>query len=92
MLTNEQYKSYVGQYVKRFYAPFNHEFIFVITDFRVDENHIPKFLYSNGDGGFWTDCEDSCIITNETPIKDLGWVANVNHQDYSGYNPFTQNQ
>jgi len=34
------------------------------------------------------DCEDSCIITNETPIKYIEWVANVNDKEYKGYNPF----
>lgn len=93
MLTEEQYKSYIGQYVKRFYAPFKENHIYKIKDFRVDTTKKyfwPEYLYFNGKEEWWTDCEDSCIITNELPIKDLEWVANVNDSEYKGYNPFVK--
>lgn len=93
------YKNYVGQYVKRFYAPFKKESIYKIKGFRVVEKFdikdkpflVDEFLYDNGiDESWWADCEDSCIITNESPIKNIDWVANVNHPEYKGYNPFNE--
>ncbi len=82
------YKNYVGQFVKRFYAPFKEKHIFKIKDHRITEMGVHEFLYSDGDEDWWTDCEDSCIITNELPIKEIDWVANVNHKEYNGFNPF----
>ncbi len=90
MLTDKQYKSYVGQYVKRFYAPFKESNICKIKDFRTGDYGAPEYLYNDGTDEWWADCEDSCIITNETPVKNLDWVANVNHREYAGYNPFTR--
>lgn len=84
----KHYKDYVGQYVKRFYCPFNKESIYKIKDYKVDECGIHCFLYFNEKEEWWTDCEDSCIITNELPIKEIDWVANVNDKQYEGYNPF----
>ncbi len=89
MLTNEEYKSYVGQYAKRFYTPFIKTHIFKITGFRINEHHIPEYLCDDGEGEHWYDCEDSCVITNEMPVRDLSWVANVNEREYAGYDPFT---
>lgn len=85
----EHYKKYVGQFVKRFYAPFVKEHIFSIKDHKVSDNGIHLFLYSDGQDDWWADCEDSCIITNEIPILDIDWVANVNDPRYNGYNPFS---
>lgn len=34
--------------------------------------------------------EDSVIITNEPLITDLDRIANVNHEQYIGYNPFNE--
>jgi len=54
----------------------------------------PEFLYLDEEINKvrgWLDCEDSCIITNEMPIKEINWVANVNDKKYKGYNPFTKN-
>ncbi len=93
----EHYKNYVGQYVKRFYTPFEKENIFKIKDFRVKkkkgirrEFECSEFLYSNGTEEWWADCEDSCIITNEHPVKEIDWVANVNSVEYKTeyFNPF----
>lgn len=85
----DHFKNYVGQYVKRFYAPFKEQEIYQIKDYRDTVRGFPEYLYSKPDGEFWTDCEDSCIITNEMPIKDIEWVANVNDPEYKGFNPFT---
>ena len=88
------YKKYIGQYVKRFYTPFEEKNIYKIKDFRIhtfkdplDEKNvsIPEFLY---DDDSWRDIEDSVIITNELPIVEDERIANVNHPDYKGYNPF----
>lgn len=96
----EHYKNYVGDYVKRFYASFDKKSIYKIKDFRIREQEslrnpgkmikIEEFLYSGEEGDWWTDCEDSCIITNEMPIKVIPWVANVNDPEYKPeyYNPF----
>ncbi len=94
MLTNEQYKNYVGQYVKRFYTPFREQYIFKIAKFRVNEVYQrTEYFYEcekdESESG-WYDCLDSCVITNEKPVKRLKWVANVNDRDYSGFNPFTR--
>jgi len=87
---NLHYKNYIGQYVKRFYNPFDKESIYFIKEYKIDENGVPCFLYFHPitKEEKLMDCEDSCIITNETPIKDIEWVANVNDKEYKGYNPF----
>ena len=90
------YKKYVGQFVKRFYTPFIEENIFRISDYREvvyfedgkAMEPIPEFQYCKGITEFWTDVEDSVIITNELPIIEDSRVANINHPDYKGYNPF----
>ena len=82
------YKNYIGQYAKRFYRPFFKEWIFKIKDYRINDDGVEEFLYTDGKDEWWADCEDTCIITNELPIKDIGWVANVNSEKYKGYNPF----
>ena len=82
------YKNYIGQYVKRFYSPFNKKHVSLIKDFRINKHGYEEYLYSDESGDYWLDCEDSCIITNELPIKDIDWVANVNSSEYEGYNPF----
>ncbi len=89
----EHYKNYVGQYVKRFYKPFTEDHILKIIDYKHDAAEEEKGtcledMYLCSDG-MWYDCEDSCIITNEFPIKNIDWVANVNDPQYEGYNPFT---
>lgn len=84
----EHYINYIGQFVKRFYAPFKEKNIYTIKDYRLDIYNIDMFLYSRKDEEFWADCEDSCIITNEMPILEIDWVANVNDSEYVGYNPF----
>jgi len=93
------YKKYVGQYVKRFYAPFAKGNIWAIGDYREvthfegdkPSQSIPEFQYSRGREQFWADVDDSVIITNEDIISKDVRVANVNHPDYKGYNPFTEN-
>jgi hypothetical protein len=101
MLTNEQYKSYIGQYVKRFYTPFVKANIFIIKDFRVTKResmhgHVfnyPEYLYFDGKDEWWCDCEDSVIITNEKPVKvsynHIKYVANIYEKEYAGYDPFS---
>ena len=94
----EHYKKYAGQFVKRFYAPFDEGRIWKISGYRevtYFEDGKPlkpreEFLYRRGHEEFWTDCEDSCIITNETPMLEIEWVANVNHPEYKGYDPFSE--
>ena len=84
--------------MKRFYASFDEKNIWKIGSYRevtyfddgVARKPCPEFLYRRGHEEFWTDCEDSCIITNETPILEIDWVANVNDPQYKGYNPFTK--
>lgn len=85
----QHYKNYVGQYVKRFYRPFVKDGMHKIKDFKLNECGTPLYLYDGPDGEWWADCEDSCIITNETPIQNIDWVANINDERYKGYNPFT---
>jgi hypothetical protein len=93
------YKKYVGQYVKRFYTKFDYESMYRIGDYREKEAYtlqnelmlIPEFFYKDGKyDSFWTDVEDSVIITNELPIVQDERVANVNDPEYKGYNPFTK--
>lgn len=88
----EHYKNYIGQYGKRFYAPFKAEKIFYLKDHRISKYGIDEFLYQPLTEGesWWADCEDTCIITNELPVKDIDWVANVHSDYYKGYNPFTK--
>ena len=97
----KHYKNYIGQFVKRFYQPFEKEYIYKISDFRIarrtgikgNEFDFPEFNYGDGSGeDFWCDCEDSCIITNEIPILNIDWVANVNDDRYKGFNPFSQKE
>ena len=91
-----KYMKYVGQYVKRFYAPFDEKSIWKIGDYREviffnkGEPLEPRaeFHYCRRQEEFWTDIEDSVIITNEEIISDDERVANVDHPDYKGYNPF----
>ena len=84
------YKDYVGQYGKRFYAPFKKENINKIDGFRDNVRSFAEFHFVGDPEDYWYDCEDTCIITNELPIKNIDWVANVNHEDYKPeyYNPF----
>lgn len=99
------YKKYVGQYVKRFYTPFEEENIFKISDYREviyydknDETGKPQkpkaeFCYvqlNNPHQESWRDVEDSVIITNEEPMVEDERLANTNHPRYLGYNPFTK--
>ncbi len=98
----EHYENYVGQFVKRFAAPFEEEYIYKIKAHRIsstkyiddeDYHDYPEFLYSQeGKKDWWADCEDSCIITNEMPIKKIDWVANVYDEKYTGFNPFTKTE
>ena len=90
------YKKYVGQYVKRFYTPFTEEHIWKIGSYREvtyfeDGKPLeprPEFHYWMHREEFWTDVDDSVIITNEMPIIEDERIANVNHPDYKGFNPF----
>ncbi len=84
----KHYKDYVGQYGKRFYQPFTKEYIRKIDGFIDTRRNFAEFHFEGDDNDYWYDCEDTCIITNELPIKDIPWVANVYHKDYKGYNPF----
>lgn len=97
------YKKYIGQYVKRFYSRFEEANIWKIRDYREVTNFEfgtwkplkprPEFLYSKGGTEeFWTDVEDSVIITNELPIIEDERVANVNDTNYKGFNPFDKNK
>jgi len=91
-----RYEKYVGQYVKRFYAPFNEASIWKIGSYRevtYFEDGKPtepraEFHYWKGQEEFWADVEDSVIITNEQDISDDERVANVKHPRYIGWNPF----
>ena len=96
------YKKYVGQYVKRFYSNCDSVSMYKIKDYRDHEfldplyNKlvvVPEFLYGDGKyDDFWTDVEDSVIITNEMPIIEDECLINVNDPDYTGFNPFIQDE
>ena len=92
-----KYRKYVGQFVKRFYNKFTEENICKIADYREVKyfrEDIPflvyEFSYSQEVHEYWTDIEDSVIITNEMPIIEDERIANVNDPNYKGYNPFTK--
>ena len=90
MIEPNHYKNYVGAYGKRFYAPFKKERINKIDGFRDDVRGIAEFHFLGDPDDFWYDCEDTCIITNEIPILNIDWVANVNDKSYTSemYNPY----
>lgn len=84
------YEKYIGQYVKRFYTPFTILKMYKIGGFR-NINGYEEVYFTQGEyEDFWTDVEDSIIITNELPIIEDEGVANVNSDNYKGYNPFTK--
>ena len=94
-----QYKKYVGQYAKRFYSPFTKKNIFKIIGYREVVNYdketpmppLSEFCYQQLEGTmefWWTDVDDSVVITNEPNIIEDNRIANVNHPKYKGYNPF----
>jgi hypothetical protein len=85
----EFYKKYIGDYAKRFYTPFEKKNILKIVDFKIDKGEAYIEVEQDGEKWFW-DMEDSVIITNEPLITDLDRIANVNHEQYIGYNPFNE--
>jgi hypothetical protein len=90
-LTTKFYKKYVGCYAKRFYAPFDEVNMYKIIGFRMkrgeaffkmeDKTNTSEYQW------YW-DVEDCVIITNEAPMIEDERVANINHPDYKGYNPY----
>ncbi len=93
----EHYKDYVGHYGKRFYLPNVDVNIRKIDGFRHKihrtrniTSECDEFHFVGDDENFWYDCEDTAIITNEFPIKDIEWVLNVRSENYRGWNPFLQ--
>lgn len=98
-MKERDYIKYVKQYVKRFYTPFEEKDIWKIGAYReviYFEDGKPteprgEFHYWKGCEEFWADVDDSVIITNEMPIIEDERIANVNHPDYKGYNPFGHN-
>lgn len=90
MMQPTHYKNYVGAYGKRFYAPFKKERIGKIDGFRDDVRSCAEFHFVGDPDDYWYDCEDTCIITNELPVLDIDWVANVNSDYYTKemYNPY----
>lgn len=95
-MEDRKYMKYIGQYVKRFYTPFDEQNIWKLGDYReiiYFEKGKPlaprsEFHYWQGHEEFWSDVEDSIIISNEEIISDDEKVANIDHPDYKGYNPF----
>jgi hypothetical protein len=87
-LETEFYKKYVGDYAKRFYTPFKKENILKIVGFKMDEEAFIE-VEQDGEKWFW-DMDDSVIITNEPLVDDIDRIANVNHEQYKGYNPFNE--
>lgn len=79
---------YIGCYVKRFYTPFEKQYIFKIADYRV-KSGVEEYLYDSDRFQVWCDIEDSVIITNELPVIEKDKIANVNSKQYKGYNPYT---
>lgn len=87
LIKTDFYKKYVGDYAKRFYTPFKKENIVKIVGFKIKNGEAYIEVEQNNNKWFW-DMDDSVIITNEPLVEDFERVANVNHQQYNGYNPF----
>jgi len=84
------YKNYVGAYGKRFYASYTKETIRKIDGFSDTRRNFAEFHFEGDPDDYWYDCEDTCIITNELPIKEIDWVSNINDPRYvpEYYNPY----
>ena len=87
LLESEFYKRYIGDYAKRFYTPFVKNNIVKIVGFELRHGEAYIEVEQNDKRWFW-DMDDSIIITNEELVEDIYRVANVNHEQYQGYNPF----
>lgn len=93
------YCKYIGCYVKRFYNPFQEESIWKISGYRevtyVDENGVeskpvPEFHYvKRQQEEFWSDVDDSVIITNNQVLDEDERVISVHDPKYKGFNPYT---
>ena len=88
----ENYDVYIGDFAKRFYTPFTKESICEILEFQLDKHGELYILVKSEyiDTPFLWDLEDSVIITNERLTVNFDDVANVNHEQYNGYNPFNK--
>lgn len=86
----EKYKKYVGSFVKRFYQKNSEYSIFKIKDFRLNKFGMAEFLYYKEEGEYWSDVEDSIIITDEMPIIEDERIENVNYERYKGFNPYNK--
>ena len=96
-ITTEFYAKYINQYVKRFYASFEAESVFKIIGFKLtkkDSRKTPEAHFNVLDettgNTWWWDVDDCVIITNEDSIQEDNRIANTNHSEYKGYNPFTR--
>lgn len=85
-ILNNHYEKYVGCYAKRFYSPFELGRIYEIVGFELKGEAF--FKMEGRTEVFEWDVDDCVIITNEMPIIEDERVANTNHKDYNGYNPF----
>jgi len=83
------YEKYVGDYAKRFYTPFEKERMAKIIGFKIYDGEAYIQLEHNGKKWWW-DMDDSVIVTNKPLTKNITRVANVNHKQYKGYNPFNE--
>lgn len=97
------YEKYINGYVKRFFTPFLKDNIFKVIEFKkynyrkdrieIDSPYINKTFYvlaedlESGERILW-DIEDCVFITNEENTSSDVRVANINHTDYRGFNPF----
>jgi len=86
-IETEFYKKYVGDFAKRFYTPFKQDNIAKIVGFKMDRGEAYIQVEQEGKQWFW-DMDDSVIVTNEPLTEDIDRVANVNHKEYKGWNPF----
>ena len=88
LIKTEFYKKYIGDYAKRFYTPFKKETLLKIVGFKIDREAFIE-VEQDGEKWFW-DMDDSVIVTNEPLADDIERIANVNHEQYKGYNPFNE--
>lgn len=87
-LHNNFYRRYVGRFAKRFYTPFDEQYIFKIKSFKETGPFGPYFVMTDGVKDWDWDVEDCVVITNERLDIDDPRVVNVSDSRYDGYNPY----
>ncbi len=89
LIETDFYKKYIGDYAKRFYTPFEKQNLLKIVGHKMDRREAYLEVEQDGNKWFW-DMDDCVIVTNEPLTEDVDRVANVNHEQYKGYNPFNE--